>query len=58
VLKWAHANGCPWDDYIILPAFAERGDLEMLQWAHAEGCELDVSTCSAAAAEGRFEVLQ
>jgi hypothetical protein len=58
VLKWAHANGCPWDDYIILHAFAERGDLEMLQWAHAEGCELDVSTCSAAAAEGRFEVLQ
>ena len=44
MLRWARANGCPWDEYKC--AFAAReGHLEVLQWARANGCPWDRNTC-------------
>tara|TARA_B110000046_G_scaffold93492_1_gene101435 strand:- start:44 stop:256 length:213 start_codon:yes stop_codon:yes gene_type:complete len=37
VLKWARANGCPWDEDTC-EAAAEGGQLEVLEWAVANGC--------------------
>jgi len=37
VLKWAHANGCPWDDWTCAKA-AVGGHLEMLKWARENDC--------------------
>jgi len=36
-LKWARANGCPWDETTCEYA-ASSGHLEVLQWARANGC--------------------
>jgi hypothetical protein len=40
VLKWARANGCPWDAKTCETA-AFNGRLETLKWAHANGCPLN-----------------
>ena len=40
VLKWARANGCPWDGRTCAFA-AEGGHLEVLKWARANGCPWD-----------------
>ena len=32
VLKWAHENGCPWNEYTCSSA-ARGGHLEVLKWA-------------------------
>jgi hypothetical protein len=37
VLKWARANGCPWDEQTCSYG-AGGGHLEVLQWARANGC--------------------
>ena len=37
VLKWARANGCPWNEVTCSFAAKER-HLEVLQWAVANGC--------------------
>ena len=45
ILKWAHANDCPWDAQTCWRA-AEGGHLEMLKWARANGCPWDCRTIS------------
>ena len=37
MLKWAHENGCPWNEVTCAWA-VERGHLEMLKWARENGC--------------------
>ena len=37
MLKWARANGAPWDVGTCHSA-AFRGHLELLQWARSNGC--------------------
>ena len=49
VLKWARANGCPWDEDTCFFA-AQGGHLEVLQWARANGCRWDKQTRELAAA--------
>lgn len=36
LLKWAQANGCPWDEWTCVYA-AQGGHLDVLQWARANG---------------------
>ena len=43
VLKWARANGCPWNEATCTLA-ASNGHLEVLQWARAHGCPWDKLT--------------
>ena len=57
VIKWARANGCPWDEWTCTNA-AEGGHLEVLQWARANGCPWNSLTCACAAGGGHLEVLQ
>ena len=38
MLKWARANGCPWD-YWTCSGAAEGGHLELLEWAAGQGCD-------------------
>ena len=40
VLKWARAQGCPWDEWTCAEA-AYNGHLAVLQWARAQGCPWD-----------------
>jgi hypothetical protein len=37
-VKWARANGCPWDADACTNA-ARGGHMELLQWLHTNGCE-------------------
>jgi hypothetical protein len=46
LLQWAHANGCPWDQWVCARA-ALGGHLAVLQWARANGCPWDKWTCAA-----------
>ena len=55
-LKWARANGCPWNKDTCKAA-ARGGHLEVLQWARTNGCPWDKDTCKAAAWGGHLEVL-
>jgi hypothetical protein len=57
VLKWARANGCPWN-WRTCAAAARNGHLEVLQWARANGCPWGEWTCYGAADNGHLEVLQ
>jgi hypothetical protein len=57
VLKWLHANGCPWDVETCSKA-AFEGRLEMIQWLRANGSPWDTMTCMHAAQAGHLEVLQ
>jgi hypothetical protein len=57
VLRWARANGCPWDEATCASA-AESGHFEVLRWARANGCPWDEATCASAAESGHFEVLK
>jgi len=36
-LKYAHENGCPWNENTCCSA-AENGHLECLKYAHENGC--------------------
>ena len=45
MLKWARANGCPWNEFTCECA-AENGHLEVLKWARANGCPWDADTCA------------
>ena len=57
MLKYAHENGCPWDEMTCSFA-ASGGHLEMLKYAHENGCPWDITTIRRAAAErGRQEIL-
>ena len=44
MLKWARANGCPWD--MDVRGLAKGGHLETLKWARENGCLWDVLTCA------------
>jgi hypothetical protein len=37
MLKWARANGCPWNERTCANA-AWHGHLEVLKWARENGC--------------------
>ena len=43
LLRWARANGCPWDERTCA-AVAAGGNLEVLKWARENGCPWDKST--------------
>ena len=49
-LKYAHENGCPWDEDTCSEA-AKGGHLKVLKYAHENGCPWDEWTCSGAAEE-------
>ena len=51
MLKWARANGCPWDASTCYSA-ALGGHLEVLKWATANGCQWNAITCKKAADAG------
>ena len=53
VLKWARANGCPWDEATCAAA-ADGGHVSILEWAIAEGCPTSCETYERAAKRGRF----
>ena len=39
VLRWAHENGCPFDDGgVVAGNAATGGHLEILKWLRAQGC--------------------
>ncbi len=57
VLRWAHANGCPWDERTCLVA-AAYGQLEALHWARSNGCPWDEDACRMAAAHGHLDTLR
>ena len=53
-LKWARANGCPWDKLTCAGA-AKYGQLEVLKWARENGCPWDEHTRELAASKGYVE---
>ena len=55
-LKWARANGCPWDGWTCAGA-AKGGHLEVLQWARANGCPWDNYTLINARHAGHLELV-
>ena len=57
ILKWARANGCPWNAATCAAA-AGNGYHEILKWARANGCPWDEVTCAVAAGNGHLEVLK
>jgi hypothetical protein len=56
-LKYAHENGCPWDEDICRIA-ARGGYLECLEYAHTHDCPWDKRTCASAAFFGHLECLK
>ena len=56
-LQFAHANGCPWDEYTCACA-ALGGQLACLKYLHANGCPWDQRTCANAARRGNLTCLQ
>ncbi|CAB9530144.1 ankyrin repeat protein [Seminavis robusta] len=56
-LKWARANGCPWNESTCSDA-ASPGHLEILKWARANGCPWNAYTCAKAALHGHLGVLK
>ena len=57
LLRWARANGCPWDERTYA-AVAAGGNLEVLQWARANDCPWDEDTCMFAARGGHLDILK
>ena len=57
MLKWARANGGPWNRNTCSSA-AGGGHLEVLQWARENKCPWDKWTCAEAASGGHLHVLQ
>ena len=57
VLKYAHENGCPWDEGTCEWA-AMGGHLDVLKYLHDNGCPWDEDTCLMAAEGGHLHVLQ
>ena len=43
MLRWARANGCPWNNDTWMMA-AHHGRLEALRWARENGCPMDGKT--------------
>jgi hypothetical protein len=57
LLKYAHKNGCPWDEKTCSQA-AYYQELKCLKYAHENGCPWDENTCSSAAYYGSLECLE
>ena len=57
ILRWAHENGCPWDEDTCAAA-ARCEDLAVLQWLRENGCPWDAETCWSAVDMGDVEVLR
>src|ERR1700688_4508363 len=57
ILKWARANGFPWDTNTCTYT-AKNGHLEILKWVIKNGCPWDAYTCANAAENGHFEILR
>jgi hypothetical protein len=57
VIRWARANGCPWDSAASESA-ARRGNLGILQWLVAEGCPYGDMTRAWATVRGHNDVCQ
>ena len=58
-LKYAHENGCPWNELSdLFYAAAANGHLECLKYLHEKGCPWDEWTCSEAARNGHLECLE
>ncbi|AGO84450.1 Ankyrin repeat domain containing protein [Pandoravirus salinus] len=56
-LRYAHENGCRWDDVICTEA-AAGGHVDALRYAHENGCPWDENTCANAAKEGHVDCLR
>jgi hypothetical protein len=56
-LKYAHENGCPWDEKTCIYA-AENENIECLKYAHKNGCQWNEYACSHAAENGQLECLK
>ena len=54
VLKWACANGCPWNKWTCIRAL-EGGHLELFRWAFANGAPCDGDTVQLAKEKGYVE---
>ena len=50
-LKYAHENGCPWDENTARYA-ALGGNLDCLKYVYENGCPWDVNTTACAASDG------
>ena len=57
ILKYAHENGCPWDENTCCRA-AENGYLDCLKYVHENGCPWNEGTCHLAARYGHLECLK
>ena len=57
VLKYAHENGCPWDEWTCSNA-AKGGHMNVLEYAHENGCPWEEFTCYSAAKGGHLDVLK
>lgn len=57
LLKYAHENGCKWDEYTIGCA-AEYGHLDCIKYAHENGCKWHENTTSIAARFGHLDILK
>jgi hypothetical protein len=57
MLKWAHRNGCPWNEDTCAMA-AKHGHLAVLQYARENGCPWDENTITCAARSSHLEILQ
>ena len=56
-LKYAHENGCTWNEYACSGA-AANGHLDCLRYLHDNGCPWNEYTCSNAAVNGQLDCLQ
>ena len=56
-LKYAHVQGCDWDEETCASA-AMSGHLECLQYASEHGCDWNEETCEEAAKRGHLECLK
>ena len=57
MLKYAHEDGCPWDEETCCYAVL-GGHLNVLTYAHENGCPWDERTCCYAAEGGHLDVLK
>jgi hypothetical protein len=56
-LKYAHENGCPWDEYTCINA-VQNGHIECLKYAHENGCPWNKEVCLHTALNGHIECLK
>jgi hypothetical protein len=57
MLKWAHAEGCGWNNHVI-GVVAAIGNIEMLKWCLDNGCPYKNSDIGQAAVRGHVAVLE